>query len=117
MNGTWSVADIGGKRADVYDPPGPAAPHFGVLFLHGLDLTTLRGEGAFTRLFDELGLACVCPHGGPSWWGERVCPEFDARVSPERYLLDQVLPSFGERWGLRERAVGLLGVDMGGQGA
>ena len=57
-------------------------------------------------LFDELHLACVCPHGQRSWWGDRVCPEFDARLSPERYLLGSVLPFFDERWGLRPRRAG-----------
>jgi S-formylglutathione hydrolase len=38
-------------------------------------------------------------------------------VSTERYLLESVLPYFGERWQLPPKAVGLLGLGMGGQGA
>jgi esterase/lipase superfamily enzyme len=117
MDGTWTRRTIAGKTADVYDPPGEARPRFGVLHLHGVGLETLAGNPVFTRLFAELRLACICPHGQRSWWGDRVCKEFDAKITPERYLLDSVLPFFDERWGLRPRAIGLQGISMGGQGA
>jgi pimeloyl-ACP methyl ester carboxylesterase len=117
MTGAWSKADIAGKAADVYDPPGEVRPRFGVLYLHGLGLETLVDAAAFTLLFAELRLACVCPHGQRSWWADRVCAEFDPLVTPEQYLLDAVLPVFAQRWGLRPRALGLLGISMGGQGA
>jgi pimeloyl-ACP methyl ester carboxylesterase len=115
MNGTWSQVAIAGKRADIYDPP--ATPRFGVLFLHGMGLETLRDRAAFTRLFDELRLACVCPHGQRSWWGDRPCAEFDPVLTPERHLVQNVLPFFDERWRLPPRGIGLLGISMGGQGA
>ncbi|HMC89242.1 MAG TPA: alpha/beta hydrolase-fold protein, partial [Gemmataceae bacterium] len=51
------------------------------------------------------------------WWGDRICGAFDRRGSPERYLLDRVLPFLGEQWQLPPRSVGLLGIGMGGQGA
>ena len=38
----WTVADIAGKPADIYDPPGTPRPRFGILFLHGVGLETLR---------------------------------------------------------------------------
>lgn len=117
MNGTWTTLDIAGKPADVYDLADGARPRFGVLFLHGIGLETLRARSAFTRVFDELKLACVCPHGGRCWWADRVCAEFDARLTPERHLRDNVLPFFRERWNLPPRAVGLTGISMGGQGA
>jgi esterase/lipase superfamily enzyme len=115
MSGTWTAETIAGKRADVYEPPHP--PRFGVLHLHGVGLETLRDNPAFTRLFQELNLACVCPHGQRSWWADRVCPEFDPQVTPERYLLESVLPFFQQRWGLAPRTVGVQGISMGGQGA
>jgi pimeloyl-ACP methyl ester carboxylesterase len=113
----WSRADITGKPADIYDPPGDSRPRFGTLYLHGIGLETLASSDTFTRLFAELRLACVCPHGQRSWWADRVCAEFDPKITPERYLLDAVLPFFAERWGLRPRAIALLGISMGGQGA
>jgi S-formylglutathione hydrolase len=117
MNGTWTLVDIAGKPADVYDPPDIPRPRFGLLFLHGVGLETLRGRPAFTRWLEELKLACVCPHGQRCWWADRICPEFDAQVTPERYLLDHVLPFFGDRWGLGPPAIGVHGISMGGQGA
>jgi pimeloyl-ACP methyl ester carboxylesterase len=117
MNGVWSVADLAGKPADVYEPPETARPRFGVLYLHDWTSESLRERPAFTRLFDELRLACVCPQGQCCWWADRRCTEFDAQRTPERHLLDDVLPSFAARWGLPSRSVGLLGIGMGGQGA
>jgi S-formylglutathione hydrolase FrmB len=116
MNGVWSMVEIGGKTADVYDPPG-GRPRFGVLHLHGYSLQTLRGDTTFTRWFDDFNLACVCPHGQHSWWADRVCAEFDATLTPERYLLDAVVPYFQQRWDLSPRALAVQGIGMGGQGA
>jgi pimeloyl-ACP methyl ester carboxylesterase len=116
MKGTWSSVTIGGKTADVYDPPG-GRPRFGVLHLHGHGLKTLRDETAFSRWFDEFNLACICPHGQRSWWADRVCAEFDPVLTAERYLLDTVVPFFAERWNLSPRALAMQGISMGGQGA
>jgi S-formylglutathione hydrolase len=117
MSGQWEEVVIGGKQADLYEPPGLARPRFGVLHLHGVGLETLRDRPAFTQLFDELHIVCLCPHGQRSWWGDRICPEFDPGITPEKYLLTQVLPYFQERWQLAPRAIGLEGISMGGQGA
>jgi pimeloyl-ACP methyl ester carboxylesterase len=115
MNGTWTQVAIAGKRADVYEPAG--RPRFGVLYLHGAGLETLRDQPVFTSLLDQHGLACVCPHGQLCWWADRVCPAFDPVVTPERFLLDRVLPYFRERFHLAPPALGVLGISMGGQGA
>ena len=113
----WSRVDIAGKAADVYEPPGPERPHFGVLHLHGAGLETLHDKPLYTRLLETLNLACVCPHGQQCWWGDRVYAGLDEEVSPERFLLEQVLPYFRTRWNLAPPSVGLQGISMGGQGA
>lgn len=117
MNGTWTRLDIGGKPADVYDLAGSSKPRFGVLYLHGYGLETLVERPVFTRIFDELRIVCVCPHGLRSWWGNRICTEFDPSMTPERHLLENVVPFFAERWGIAPRGIGLTGISMGGQGA
>ncbi len=117
MSANWSTVDIAGKPAEILDPPDGRRPRFGVLFLHGYGLETLHDRPAFSRVLEELNLACICPHGQHCWWTDRVCPEFDPKISNERYLLDSVVPYFGERWGLAPPALGLLGISMGGQGA
>jgi S-formylglutathione hydrolase len=116
VNGTWSRVKIGGKPAEVYDPAG-GRPHSGILHLHDAGLTSLRGQSAFTGLFDEFRLACITPISGVCWWADRVCPDFDRRLTPERHLLDNVLPYFRARWSLGPRSAGLLGMSTGGQGA
>ena len=113
----WMTVDIGGKGADVFEPSQDARAQFGVLHLHGIGLETLIDRPVFTRWLEDLQLACVCPHGQRSWWADRICSEFDDRITPERYLLEQVVPYFNQRWGLAPRAVGLQGISMGGQGA
>src|SRR4029078_6463104 len=116
MNGVWSTAEIAGKTADVYDPPGDR-PGFGVVHLHPHSLKTISAVHAYSRWFDQFNLACVCPHGGPCWWADRVCPDFDPQVTPERHVLDAVVPYFRERWGLPPRSLAIQGICMGGQGA
>ena len=117
MTAPWSSVDIDGKTADVLDAPGVDCPRFGTLFLHGHGLETLHDRPAFSRILEELRLACVCPHGQHSWWGDRVCTEFDATITPERYILDSVVRFFRDRWGLAPPAIGIFGISMGGQGA
>lgn len=117
MNGTWTTVEIAGKPADVYDRVNGTRPRFGLLSLHSGGLETLRGNPVYTQLLDELRLACICPHGGFSWWAARACPGFDPQLTPERHLLDNVLPFFHTRWGLAPRHIGLTGISMGGQGA
>jgi S-formylglutathione hydrolase FrmB len=113
----WQTIEIGNKPADVYDPPSTDKPRFGILHLHGAGLKTLRDQPAFTQLFEELRLSCVCPHGQRSWWVNRICREFDPKQTPEQYLLEQVVPFFEQRWNLAPRALGIQGICMGGQGA
>ncbi|HZZ81314.1 MAG TPA: alpha/beta hydrolase-fold protein [Gemmataceae bacterium] len=117
MNGAWTDITLAGKTVEVYDPKPGARPRFGVLFLHPLGLETLRDRRAYTEIFDKLNLVCLCPHGQRSWWVNRVCGEFDPGLTPEKHLLDNVLPHFQERWQLHPRSIGIFGISMGGQGA
>jgi pimeloyl-ACP methyl ester carboxylesterase len=111
----WQRTEIGGKQADVFDPP--KAPRLGVIFLHGAGLETLADRPAFTRLLEELNLGCVCPHGKRSLWVDRVCPEFDGVKSAEEHVVKDIVSFFEERWSIRPRAIGIFGISMGGQGA
>src|SRR4051812_32889474 len=115
MSGSWTQVEIAGKKAEIFDPA--VKPRFGLLFLHGVGLEMLHNKPAYTQLLDQHHLACVCPHGQRSWWGDRVSPDFDEQLTPERWLLQSVMPFFQERWNLRPPAIGLFGINMGGQGA
>ena len=110
----WSTITIANKPADIFEP---TKPRFGILFLHPLGLETLKNRQPYTKLLEQWNLACICPHAQRSWWVDRICPEFDAKLTPERHVLDNVMPMFRERWKLGPRSIGVFGISMGGQGA
>jgi pimeloyl-ACP methyl ester carboxylesterase len=115
--GQWQQSEIAGKPADVFDPSQRSPGNSAVLFLHGHGQITLTDNAVYTAQLDRLGLACVCPHGRRSWWGDRVCREFDALLTPVEYLWQSVLPWMAEHLHTGPGAIALLGVSMGGQGA
>ena len=117
MVGIWTNESIGGKLAEIYQPPNAVKPRFGVLFLHPVGNETLRDRPAYTRILDELRMPCVCPMAPYTWWTDRVLPEFDPQRTAERHVIDHVVPFFAERWDIQPRSIGLLGISMGGQGA
>jgi pimeloyl-ACP methyl ester carboxylesterase len=116
MPGKWNQIELGGKPVDVYEPPTDR-PRFGVLFLHAYDGRSLRDQFAFTTLFDEFHMACLCPLAPHAWWSDRICPVFDRYISAEQHLLRNVVPAFAVRWRLEARSLALLGISMGGQAA
>jgi hypothetical protein len=111
----WTQEIIAGRRADIFEPAD--RPRFGLLYLHPENEEPLRVRPAYTRLLEELRLSCVCPHAGPSWWLDRRCPAFDAALTPEKYLIDHLVPLLRQRWPHAARALGVCGIGMGGQGA
>lgn len=117
MNGTWTTVEIAGKQVDIYDLASGSRPRFGALYLHGIGLETLKDNHHYSSLFDELGIACICPYGQRSWWADRICEEFDSTTTAEHHVIKKVLPCFEQRWGLRARSVAIFGISMGGQGA
>lgn len=113
----WSRETLAGKTIDVFDPQPGQRPRFGTLFLHPLGQETLCDNHAFTKALERRGLVCVSPHGGTSWWADRPAPSFDAEITPVRFLVNDVLVLFKERWQLEPPRIGLFGISMGGQGA
>jgi len=113
----WTTATIAGKPADIFDLPTGTPTRQAVLFLHDLDGATLARSPVWTRLLEQHQLACVCPHGQQAWWSGKVCADFDPALTAEAHVLTNVVPFLRQRWGLAERAIGLSGLGMGGQGA
>lgn len=111
----WKSLEVAGKLCDVFEP-SQAGPYV-LLHLHGVGMETLAGNSAWTELLQCRGLRAVCPHGKRSWWTNRVCAEFDEKLTAERHLIQNVLPFIGERWGADAPKIGLTGISMGGQGA
>ncbi|MGE0755732.1 MAG: alpha/beta hydrolase-fold protein [Pirellulaceae bacterium] len=115
--GTWNSQSIAGFDAEVFQPAQRHAHGFVVVYLHGVHLQRLSQQPRFTQLFDEWGLTVVAPVTGRCWWASRPCPDFHPTLTPERHLLDNVLPFISERWQIQPPRIGLLGTSMGGQGA
>jgi S-formylglutathione hydrolase FrmB len=116
MSSTWTSVEIEGKPAEIFDP-ATGSPRFALIYLHGVGQETLAGNDVYTGLFAELGLCCVCPRGGYSWWSDRICSDYDPARTAEDYVVNAVRPFLLQRWAMGERSVGLFGVSMGGQGA
>jgi S-formylglutathione hydrolase FrmB len=112
---TWHSVELAGKRCDLFEPskPGP----YVLLHLHGEEMETLAGNAVSTAALEARGLRAICPHGKRSWWANRICREFDEQLTPERHLLQNVVPFIATHWGVEPPGIGLSGVGMGGQGA
>ena len=98
------------------EPAAPAAEAGAIIYLHGVHGNRLVDQPAFTAEFARLGWPIVAPFGARSWWTDRVCPEFDEKLTAERHVVDNVLPFIAERFGVRPPGVALVGTGMGGQG-
>lgn len=115
--GRWERVEIDGKVADVYEPLRANSSGQAVLYLHGHGLETLNGNAVFSAELERHGLYAICPHGERCWWSDLICDEFDASITPIRYLRESVVPYFASRWNVVPPGIGLLGISMGGQGA
>lgn len=111
----WSSVAIAGKAAEVFEPS--AKIRHAVIYLHAVGLESLADDPVFTEQLRHRNLACVCPHGQLGWWLDRVLPEFDPSLTPERFVVDHVVPFARSRWNLGPRGLGIFGISMGGQGA
>ena len=112
----WSSALVGNKSADVF-VPAHGRPRFGLLFLHNEAGETPRDRSIWTQLLAQTGFGCLCPHGGPCWWADRLSSVFDPARTPERHILDHVHRWLQQEWRLTPGRIALAGVGMGGQGA
>ncbi len=113
----WSTIELAGKRCDVFEPRAASQHGYVVIYLHGLHSTRLVDNAAFSAEFDRHGLRVIAPLTGRCWWTDRICPEFDARLTAERHVLSNILPCIASKWGTTPPGIGLIGTSMGGQGA
>src|SRR5213082_1882618 len=113
MSGTWTTETVARHPCDVYLPPRRNPHGYVVLYLHGVHLNRLNDQPTFIEQFDRHGLAVVAPVTKRSWWTDNICLEFDLRISAERHVIDNVLPSIESRLAARPPRIGLLGTSMG----
>ncbi len=88
-----------------------------LIYLHSLAEESPATDVEFTALLESHRLRCLAPFGGWSWWANRICPEFDSTTSPECFLTERVVPWVESEWGIGPSGIGIVGVEMGGQGA
>jgi S-formylglutathione hydrolase FrmB len=117
MSGVWSEETVGGHPCDLFMPAVQNPHGFVVLYLHGVHLNRLHDKTAFMEQVERYGLPVVAPMTRRSWWTDRICREFDAKITAERHVLDNVLQFIEQRLGAAPPKIGLLGTSMGGQGA
>lgn len=108
---------MAGHACRVYEPPVPNEHGYVVLYLHGVHLGNLRDHPPFVEQFDRHGLRVIGPVTQRSWWTDKICSEFDAEITAERFVLERVVPEIAARWRARPPQMALLGTSMGGQGA
>ena len=116
-NDDWSEVRIGEHHCELYEPGRCNEHGFAVIYLHSAVVDCRAEVQPFLERLRAHGLPVVAPVTQRSWWGDKICPEFDATTTPETYLLDRVVPYLGSRWSTGPGQVGLLGIGMGGQGA
>ena len=114
---SWSTESVAGHECDVYDPPQRNAHGYVVLYLHGVHVNRLSDKPRFVEQFARHGLPVVAPITQRSWWTDKICAEFDPKISAQKYVLENVMAYIAERFGSRPPQIGLLGTSMGGQGA
>ncbi len=117
MSGSWSEVSLAGHPCGVFEPASCNEHGYVLIYLHGVHVNRLTDKPVFTELFGQRGLRVVAPIAGPSWWADTICPAFDPRITPERHILDNVLPLIEQRWSITPTMIGLFGTSMGGQGA
>jgi S-formylglutathione hydrolase FrmB len=115
--GKWNEIDVAGHVCRVFEPKLPDPHGFVVVYLHSKDSTPIGRHAAFVDQFERHGLRVIEPKSGPSWWTDRIWPEFDPQISAETYVLQQVVPYVAQRWNAVPPQLALLGIGMGGQGA
>ncbi len=101
----------------MFEPSAPSEHGFVLVYLHGVHLNRLVDQPVFEAEFERHRLAVIAPITGRSWWTDKICPEFDQKLTAERHVLDNVLMYVRDRWGAEPPRIGLLGTSMGGQGA
>jgi S-formylglutathione hydrolase len=115
MDAHWQTHTVSGHAVEVLTPNAPVRG--AVLWLHGYDQRSIRGETAFEAAFSEHGLLVVCPAGGQSWWLDLPSQGFDTPPTPGQLVVD-VLPEWIEHeWRIATPRIALAGIGMGGQGA
>ena len=113
----WTTVTLAGISADWFVPESATNTQT-VVFLHGYDGVSLTKNAAYTSEFERHGMSVLCPHGPKCWWSDVVYPPFHPSLSPVQFLVEHI-PRFvaEQQGGSAPHAMGVFGIEMGGQGA
>jgi len=112
----WSSIVVDGLACELHEPPDPL-PGRAVVYLHGVKERTLLESAGLRDAIEAARLPAIAPRTGRSWWLDRSMPGFAGGRTPERFVIDSVLPEVRRRFGVAPPGVALVGTSMGGQGA
>lgn len=115
--GDWQQIEIAGHRCHTYVPPEPSEHGYTVLYMHGRFQGVPMEHPKFLEHFDRHGLRVIAPLTRRSWWSDRICPDFDDKISVVDYLLKHIMPWLESEWQCVPPQIALMGASMGGQGA
>ncbi len=116
-SGTWVEQIVDGHRCEIFEPPQRHADGFVLIYLHGIPEASLQTQRPFVDRFAQYGLPVIAPGAGPTWWTNRMCPEFDRHMTAEQFVCQRVVDFIRQRWGTSPPRIGLFGTGMGAQGA
>ena len=111
----WTRISIANKPVDVFDPPDPLP--FAFIALHAERGETPASNTTITAELQTRRLRCIAPVAPHSWWVDRVCAAFDPQLTPEHHIRHNIVPWMESKWRLGNRTMGVVGIEMGGQGA
>jgi len=88
-----------------------------MIYLHGVRERWLQEITGLRDLIEQAKIPVIAPRSGRSWWLDRVVPSFHATITPERFVIDRIVPEVGRRFGVEPPGIAIIGTSMGGQGA
>lgn len=114
----WSSFAVDGHAVELFLPePRANHPPGGLLHLRDVDDNPPSMSPAWRAAIESSLLPVASLAGGASWWLDRSVPGFDARRSPEAFVITTLAGWMRERFGIPAAAVAVVGQGSGGQAA
>ena len=114
--GEWTEVDLCGHPCRCFEPAKRSPHGYVVIYLHSSQAEWLAEWPAILEVLAVRGLRVLCPMAGRSWWIDRVVPEFDGVLTPEKFVVDRVVALAEQALEAVPPRLALFGIGMGGQG-
>ena len=90
--GNWSVEQVADHPCDIFEPQERNPHGYVLIYLHGVHQGKLNDKPAFVEQFEKHGLPVISPLTKRSWWSSQICAEFDAQLTAEQHVLQNIVP-------------------------